>query len=351
MNKTWKSCAALAAVLCCWLSAAAVRAQAVSPPAAPPAAAAMPAAAPAAVPPVAPPQPLYATVNGKPIMQGEFHAAYANHLRQKYYHGQVPQERLLEARKEVSDKLIDRILCLEEIQRRGITADPAELDRRVQDYDQRYANNPNWQRSRELMLPGLREKLAEQLAIGQLEQSVSKVPLPTGEEVRAFYAARPELFTEPEKFRLHSILLAVDPSSARPVWDAATREGEGIVRRIRAGADFSEQARLFSKDASAESGGDLGYLHRGMLPDSLQARLEEFKLGEVGGPIEMLQGVGVFRLDERVPPKLNDFDRVAARAHDLLHRDRQTQAWSDLVAKLRRDAVIVIHEPAPVAAQ
>lgn len=293
--------------------------------------------------------PLYATVNGKPVTQAEFHSAYATFLRQKYYHGQVPQDQLALARKEVSDRLIDRILFLEEVERRGIVADTAEVEKQIQVYDQRYAANPTWQKSREAMLPGLRQQLEQQSRLSRLEQAVRDVPAPGADEVKAFYAAKPELFTEPEKIRLHSILLAVEPSSGQAVWDAALREAEAIVKRIRGGADFAEQARLSSKDESAEKGGDMGYLHRGMLPESLQAKVDQFKVGEVADPIQMLQGVGVFRLDDRIPPKLQDYSRVAERAADLLHRERAEMAWQDLVAKLRSTASIVINE-APAAA-
>lgn len=295
---------------------------------------------PAAVPAL----PLYATVNGKPVTQAEFHSAYATFLRQKFYHGQVPQEQLVQARKEVSDKLIERMLLVEETERRGIQGDNADVEKQIQVYDQRYAANPNWQKSRETMLPGLRQQLTQQSRLSRLEQVVREVPTPTQEEAKAFYLAKPELFTEPEKVRLHTILLAVDPSSAQPVWDAAIREAEAIVRRIRGGADFGEQARLASKDASAEQGGDMGYLHRGMLPESLQEKVDKFKAGEVSEPIQMLQGVGVFRLDDRIPAKLQDFGRVAERATDLLHRERKEKAWQDLLAKLRASATIVIHE-------
>jgi hypothetical protein len=305
----------------------------------------------AAVSPAAVPKlPLFATVNGKPVTQAEFHSAYATFLRQKYYHGQVPQEQLALARQEVGDKLIERMLLLEEIDRRGIHGDNADVEKQIQVYEQRYAGNPNWQKNREVMLPGLRQQLMQQSRLARLEQAVREVPIPTPDEVKAFYSAKPELFTEPEKVRLHTILLAVEPSSAQAVWDAAMREAEALVKRIRGGADFGEQARLASKDASAEQGGDMGYLHRGMLPESLQEKVDKFKPGEVSDPIQMLQGVGIFRLDDRIPPRLQDFGRVAERATDLLHRERKEKAWQDLLAKLRAGATIVIHEPPAVPA-
>ena len=285
---------------------------------------------------------LFATVNGKPITQNEFHSAYATYLRQKFYHGQVPQDQLDQARKDVTDQLVNRILYQEEIERRGVTADAEDVEKRISMYEQRYATSPAWQKNRESLLPGLREQLGQQSKQARLEQSVKRLPEPTNDEVKAFYLSKPELFTEPAKLRLHTILLAVDPSSPRAAWDAALREGQAIVKRIRGGSSFAEQARLFSKDPSADNGGDLGYLHQGMMPDSLQSKIDSFKLGEVADPIEMLQGIGVFRLDERIQPKLQPFENVAGRARDLLSRDRQEKAWSDLLAKLRAEAKIVL---------
>jgi parvulin-like peptidyl-prolyl isomerase len=51
----------------------------------------------------------------------------------------------------------------------------------------------------------------------------------------------------------------------------------------------------------------------------------------------LLEGVAVFRLEARQPPKLNPLDAVRQRARDLLVRERETEAWDALLAKLRRE--------------
>lgn len=287
---------------------------------------------------------LYASVNGKAVTQAEFQDAYVNYIRQKFYHGQVPEAQLLQARKDVGGQLIEQILLLEEADRRAIQADSADVEKQIKEYDLRYANNPNWQQSRETMLPGLRRHLEQKSRLQRLEQAVRDVPPPGPEQVKAFFAAKPELFTEPAKLRMHAILLGVAPASPQSVWEAARLEGEAIVRRIRGGADFAEQARLASNDGSGEKGGDMGYLHQGMIPESLQAKVDAFKIGEVNDPIVMLEGIGIFRLDERVPAKLRDYAAVAERAKELLYRELKERAWTDFIAKLKADASIVIFE-------
>lgn len=289
-------------------------------------------------------EPVYAVVNGTSILRKDFHAALTNHLRQKLYHGQGTPERLEAYRKEVTDTLVDRVLLLEEAGRRGLVADAESIAKTVAEYDARYAGRPTWVQTRESVLPGLKKELSERNLLEQLEKAVRNLPEPSEDDVRKFYEARKELFTEPEKMRIHVILLKVDPSSTRAVWDAALEEGKGIVKRLRAGASFEDEARVKSNDPSAENGGDMGFLHMGVVPEALQARIKEYKPGEIPDPLEVLQGIGIFRLDERVPAQLRAYDDVKVRARELLKRETADKAWADLRERLRAAATIQIDE-------
>lgn len=291
------------------------------------------------------PEPLYATVNGTPITQQDFYGAFNSHLRQKYYHGQIPPERLETEKKEVGDQLVLRVLLLEEAKRRGIAADEQQIDKTVAEYDARYAASATWQKSREAMLPGLRKQLVDQDVLRQIEAVGRTIAEPTEEAVREFHKARIELFTEPEKLRLHTILLRVDPSAPKAAWDAAREEATRIVARLRAGeTKFEDLALLHSNDVSAEKGGDMGYLHKGMIPEPVQTKIDAVPLGSVTDPIDVLEGVTVFRLDERIPPKVMSFEEVSARARDLLKREQGIQAWDKFAAELRRKAVVTLAE-------
>jgi parvulin-like peptidyl-prolyl isomerase len=286
---------------------------------------------------------IFATVNGKSISVQEYENAFAAHVRQKFYHREIPAGQLAEARRDVRDKVVQRVLLLEEAERRDIVPDAAYIDKTIAGYDERYANSAAWKENREKMLPALKKQLGEQNQLAQLEQQVRTVPDPSEAEVKAYYEANPNLFTEPEKLRLSAILLAVDPSSTSAVWAATREEAQAIYRRLLAGADFAESSRLHSNSKYAESGGDMGYLHRGMVPEPLQERIDKFEIGKVNEPIDTLEGVAIFRLDERVPPKKRDFADVAQRARELLARERQEAAWKDLLAKRTAAADIKIH--------
>lgn len=275
----------------------------------------------------------FAVVNGHSIPTQEYETAFSSLVRQKFYHGQVPDKEIAAAREEVKTRLVQRVVLLDEATKRGITPDAEQIDSVIAGYESRYANSAAWRENRERLLPGLRKQLEEQSLVARLESQTRSVADPTDQDVRAFFAAKPSLFTEPEKLRLSVILLTVDPSSPATAWQATRDEAQAIYQRLMTGADFGDAARMHS-GAYADAGGNMGYLHRGMLPEALQERIDAYEIGKINAPIETLQGMAIFRLDERVPAKSRSFDEVASRARDLLIRERQDQAWKSLVENL-----------------
>jgi hypothetical protein len=296
------------------------------------------------------PEPLFATVNGAPITRREFHTVYANYLREKFYHREVPENLLAEAKQTVTDAVIDRRLLLEDAARRGIVADEKSIDETIAGYDTQYASSPRWKENRETMLPGLRQQLTEQSILGQMEAIGRSIPEITEEAAQAYYKANPELFTEPEKLALHTILLKVDPAAPDTVWNAAREEAQRIGNQIKSGTSFEELARLHSNDRSANDGGNMGYVHKGMIPLDVQEKIESVPLGTATPAIDVLEGVAIFRLDERVAPRLRDYASVAPRVKDLMRRELVEKAWLDFRQALRSKADIKVFEmPLPPA--
>ena len=182
---------------------------------------------------------------------------------------------------------------------------------------------------------------------------MKEVPAPNDEVARAFYDKNKNLFVEPEQVRLSLILLKVDPSSPQTVWNSAREEGQRIHKRIKAGADFGELARLHSGDASAARGGQMEYTHSGMLPETLAATVAKLKPSDISEPVQILQGIAILRLDDRKTAQQRPFDAVRARAGELWQREEGENRWKRLIADLRRATPLHIDEsqyvPLPAA--
>lgn len=253
----------------------------------------------------------FAVVGGETISQEEHQSALHEGMRRKFFHGVPSQEQVDAYRREMAQGLIDRALLRQEAKRRGLEGDNL---------------------------------------LARLEADVRRVPEPGAEEVRKYYDAHLDKFTAPERLRVGLILLKVEPSATGAAWKAAEAEAARLVDRLRKaepqsrGADFAELARLHSGDVSASRGGDLGYVHKGMLAGEAQQVLDGMKPGDVSAPLLLLQGVAVLRLEDRIAPALSAFDAAKSRARDLLARERGEGAWQALIERLRRDTPVTINE-------
>ena len=295
---------------------------------------------------------IFARVDKHEITFAEYQAALAAGIRKKYYHSRPPVAELSRLQREVADQLIDRVLLLEEARRRDIEPDRGRIDAAVAGYDKRYGASEQWRAERDRRLPALVAQLESQSVLERLEAGVREVPPPDAATAKAFFEAQPEKFTEPEQVRLSLILLKVAPSAPRAAWDKAAEEGRRLHQKLRKGADFAELARLHSADPSAARGGDLGYLHRGMLPELIEKQvIDSLQPGAYSEPVTLLEGVAIVRLEARKPARVRSFEASAKRAGELWRREQGEKAWQRLIERLRAAAVVQVDEsrllPAP----
>jgi parvulin-like peptidyl-prolyl isomerase len=288
---------------------------------------------------------VFAVVNGEAISQQTFDTFLHVGKRQRFYHGDIPAAEEAAFRQEVAQRLIDQMLKRAAVRDRGIAAEPAQVKAQLASIEARYQSRPHWQAQREGFLAELLPQVEEQSQFEQLEAQIRDVNDANEEDVMAYYRANPEKFTTPERLRVSLILLGVEPWAQAAQWQAALDEGERLVKQLRQGVDFAETARLRSSDGSGAKGGDLGYVHKGMLAEEAQQVLDKMMPGEVSSPIRLLKGVAIFRIDERVSPVLNPFEQVAPRAGDLYARERSEKNWLEFIKKMRSSADVRVRDP------
>ena len=237
-------------------------------------------------------------VNGEPITENEFQAAFE----------QLPDELKRQfasapGKQAFAEQLVRMKILEQEARRLGVDRDPKI----------------------EAQLAAERMNL---LASAAAEKLVAN---PTSEAVQSFYKANSGRF---QTLEVSHILIAyaggsVPPRDGEtpPTEAVATQRALVIRQHLLKGADFAELARKLSDDtASAERGGSLGPLSRGMLPPDVDAQVFKLAPGEISGPILSRYGVHIFKVTGRGTAPLrqvsagisrhvkqqNMFDRVEA---------------------------------------
>ena len=108
-------------------------------------------------------------------------------------------------------------------------------------------------------------------------------------------------------------------------------EIEAVVAALEKGREFSEVAREFSIDGSAQAGGDLGWFGEGVMIPPFEAAVIALEPGEVSDPVETQFGWHVVRLIDRRDAQVPALEEV----REDLSEQIQREAARSLVEELR----------------
>jgi peptidyl-prolyl cis-trans isomerase SurA len=120
----------------------------------------------------------------------------------------------------------------------------------------------------------------------------------TDEQVDAAIARLKEGAEKPQ-FHVGEIFLSVD----NPQDEAEVKmEAEQIGQQLALGANFPAVARQFSRAPSAASGGNIGWVQQGQLPEALDKALSDMQPGQITQPIRAEGGYYILMMADRKEP-------------------------------------------------
>lgn len=287
-----------------------------------------------------------AVIDGEPVSYDEYERMAYSEARQTFYHSAPSDDasRYLAFRREVAEKLVDRKLMLREARRRGMTPNAEFVALELARYEAQYGAE-QWDAEGDDTRSRLAVYFEEESLLEQIDAELRKVEAPGDAEIREYYDANIEKFTQPEQVRLSVILLSVPPWADSGTWDAAREKATQVLADINGGQDFADAAREHSADPSAANGGDMGFLHAGVLDGELQKVVSELGPGQLyAEPITVLEGVVLVRVEARRAAQVRKLDDVRERAAGLWRRDTEKSAYETALVRLREASEIVLDE-------
>jgi peptidyl-prolyl cis-trans isomerase SurA len=112
-----------------------------------------------------------------------------------------------------------------------------------------------------------------------------------------------------------------------------------LRERIVAGTDFAEIAKVHSEDASAQKGGDLGWVAPGDTVPEFERAMNALKEGEVSEPIQTPFGWHLVQVVQRRSDELSD-DRKKAAARQAIRARKADEAYQDWLRQIRDRAFV-----------
>ena len=257
----------------------------------------------------------------------EFQQIFNAAVRHKFYHGKVPETEIIKFRQQVAKDIVTQTLVYNQALKQGIEPDINKINAGIDAYNLKYGSSPAWQEQRAKVEPLLIKRLQRQDLIEKMELKVRQLPLPDEHQIEVYYQNHQDKFTEPERKWISVILLKVPPAASSSLWQQAMETARHLKQRVEGGEDFAVLAREYSGHASASLGGDLGYLHQGVLETDAQKSVAGLTTNQLSIPTRVLEGVALFKVNAVQSEKLKSFIEVKTRASELLYREMQDEAW------------------------
>ncbi len=267
----------------------------------------------------------------------------------KLYQDKIPADRKSEVmkglNKQLTEDFVMRTLLANEVKRKNISATDKEIQAAM---EQIKANLPPDKNLKDFLKENnvSREDIALGVRIQKLVamETGGKVK-PTEKEVGKFYSDNKSKFTTEESVHVRHILVAIDAKDDEKVKAEKKAKIENLRRQILNGADFAEVAGKNSDCPSKENGGDLGEIKRGQTVKPFEDAAFSQEINAVGPVVSTEFGHHIVQVLGRTPAKTVGLGEVQEQISLYLEQQKQAEAFSKMMARLKKNAVIQYSKP------
>jgi parvulin-like peptidyl-prolyl isomerase len=290
---------------------------------------------------------LAAVVNDSPVTFSQVRELVAarEQAASQQFQGAELNEKIKQIRTEAIGELIDRQLILQYFKEKGFQLPPHLIQDRIDTVIREEHKGDRAAFARKLASFGysierFRKEEMEKMIVQSMRQQAVKsstaIPL---DRLKTFYKEHLKEFTTDEQIHLRMIILR---SADKGTPEQRKRFLEEISTRVAGGAKFSEMAKLYSEDNTAESGGDWGWVAPGTLNETLAKVAVGLKPGQTSRPVLMGNSAYLLFCEEKKSRTVLGFEESRDTIEKVMISQERQKAQEEWIAKLRKKAYIKI---------
>jgi peptidyl-prolyl cis-trans isomerase SurA len=290
---------------------------------------------------------LAAVVNNAPVTFSQVRELVSARERAaaEQFQGKELNNKIKEIRSEAINELIDRQLILQYFKEKGYQLPGYLVEDRIATVIREEHKGDRAAFARKLASFGysierFRKEEMDKIIVQSMRQQAVKAPISIPEEkMRAFYAEHVKDFSTEEQMQLRMIILR---SNDKGTVEQRKKLLEEIRANVNEGAKFSELAKQYSEDSTAESGGDWGWVAPGTLNENLSKVAAELKVGATSKPVVIGTSAYLLYCEAKKPRVTMAFNEVKDTIEKVMIAQARQKAQEEWVAKLRKKAYIKI---------
>jgi peptidyl-prolyl cis-trans isomerase C len=160
-------------------------------------------------------------------------------------------------------------------------------------------------------------------------------------EAKAFYDENKEDFNMPEEVQASHILIKVAPTATPEEKAAAKAKIDGLLKKAKAGGDFTALAKENSEDPSAKvNSGDLGFFDKGKMVKEFSDAAFAMKVGQVSDVVETQFGYHIIKVTDHKPGGMTSFDKAKPDIVKQLQDKKKNEKFKQLIESVKAGAKI-----------
>jgi len=290
-----------------------------------------------------------ATVNDGTITSSDLNEAvdlFEHQMGQAVQQPFSPQDRKGIERRVLED-LIDKALIESFAKQTGIEVSKEEIDRAIEEVLAR-AHISEAELREALKKDGLeyteyRNQIRDQIIKAKMVQREIRARVNIKEEqVEEYYLDHPDEFRAEEGVVLLHILFPLPKEPSPEFVKSTLAEAERVREEIIGGMPFADAARQYSKDATANRGGWLGFFRTGSMSPEMETGIENLDEGEISEPIRTSLGIHLLMIEERTTGDTRPLEKVQNGIREKLFEEAAERQFEEWRKELRKNAHIEV---------
>jgi parvulin-like peptidyl-prolyl isomerase len=237
------------------------------------------------------------------------------------------------------DEMVNELVLMERATEKRLTVEDQMVDQALESLreENNLQDDEDWARALEsagLTVDALRERYRRSMLLQRAVQGEVRPSEITQEELRLQYERERENFRVPAKVELEQVFLAGEDADSADL----SRRAQGIVDRVRDGADLKAEATLAGAELQ-----ELGAIPVADCRPELKRALEPLGDGGVADPLTVAGGIQIVRLVQRIPAGYQPFEEVKEGIRRRMSAETYQEQTRGLVEKLKRQYLVEVH--------
>ncbi len=293
---------------------------------------------------------IVAVVNDDIITLTELNKAvspYVDRINSAGYSSEKKKEILYKIKKDMLDRMIDKMLTDQEIKRLHITVTDQEVDNAIERLKQSQSMTQEdlekALKQNGLTLKEYRERMRREILRPKLiNYEIKSKVIVTDQDIKKYYNEHKQKFSGVNKYHLCNICLPVDANASDEIKAEKYKKAEKIKKMLDQGKNFNDLAKKYSEVPNAADGGDLGTFEMGALSGKIRNAVSGLKPGKYTDVILTDQGYQIFYLEDVKTENGKTLDEISTQISKKLYKEKAEKKFKSWLESLKEKSHIKI---------